>query len=95
MSHAISPLAPKTTPVLPAVAGVRFATHASGIRYQGRTDLMVAELVVGTTVGGVFTRSLTASAPVEQCRANRKQGQARVLVRGAAWCVVGGAPHGA
>jgi len=80
MSLAVSPLAPKTTPALPAVAGVKFATHAAGIRYQGRTDLMVAELVAGTTVGGVFTRSLTASAPVEQCRTNRKHGQARVLV---------------
>jgi glutamate N-acetyltransferase/amino-acid N-acetyltransferase len=80
MSLAVSPLAPKITPTLPVVAGVRFASLASGIRYQGRTDLMVAELAAGTTVGGVFTRSLTASAPVEQCRANRKHGKARVLV---------------
>ncbi len=80
MSHALSPLAPKTTPNLPPVAGVRFAAHAAGIRYQGRADVMVAEMVAGTTVGGVFTRSLTAAAPVEQCRENRKKGQARVLI---------------
>jgi glutamate N-acetyltransferase / amino-acid N-acetyltransferase len=80
MSHPTSPLAPKSQPTLPKVAGVRFATHASGIRYQGRTDVMVAELALGTTVGGVFTRSLTASAPVEQCRENRKRGQARLLI---------------
>lgn len=80
MSHPISPLAPKHTPALPAVAGVRFATAAAGVRYQDRTDLMVAEMVPGTTVGGVFTRSLTASSPVDLCKANRKKGQARVLV---------------
>jgi glutamate N-acetyltransferase/amino-acid N-acetyltransferase len=80
MSHSVSPLAPKSSPTLPVVAGVRFATHAAGIRYQGRTDLMVAELAPGTTVGGVFTKSLTASAPVDLCRANRKGGSARVLI---------------
>ncbi|MDX2143143.1 MAG: bifunctional glutamate N-acetyltransferase/amino-acid acetyltransferase ArgJ [Rhodospirillaceae bacterium] len=80
MSHAISPLAPKTVPNPPPVAGVRFAATAAGIRYQGRNDLMVAELSPGTTVGGVFTRSLTASAPVEMCKENRKRGQARVLI---------------
>ncbi|MBL8645272.1 MAG: bifunctional glutamate N-acetyltransferase/amino-acid acetyltransferase ArgJ [Rhodospirillaceae bacterium] len=80
MSHPVSPLAPKTITALPAVAGVRFATYAAGIRYQGRTDLMVAEMAPGTTVGGVFTKSLTASAPVDLCRENRKKGAARVLV---------------
>src|SRR5687768_7969630 len=76
----VSPLAPKQTPTLPAVAGVRFAAHAAGIRYKVRSDLMVAELVPGTTVGGVLTRSLTASAPVEACRAHLKGGSGRVLV---------------
>jgi glutamate N-acetyltransferase/amino-acid N-acetyltransferase len=80
MTHTISPLAPKPLQAFPAVAGVRFATHAAGIRYQGRTDLMVAEFAPGTTVGGVFTRSLTASAPVDSCRAHRLKGQARVLI---------------
>ncbi|MBL8628333.1 MAG: bifunctional glutamate N-acetyltransferase/amino-acid acetyltransferase ArgJ [Rhodospirillaceae bacterium] len=80
MSHPVSPLAPKNVPPLPNIAGVRFATHAAGIRYAGRTDLMVAELAPGTTVGGVFTKSLTASSAVDLCKANRKLGQARVLV---------------
>ena len=34
----------------------------------------------GTTAGGVLTRSLTASAPVESCRAHLKGGSGRVLV---------------
>jgi len=76
----ISPLAPKSIPELPPLAGVRLAAHACGLRYQGRTDLMVAELAPGTTVAGVFTRSLTASAPVLWCREALTGGRARLVV---------------
>lgn len=80
MATKVSPLAPAATPTLPPIAGVRFAHHAAGIRYKVRSDLMVAVLDPGTTVGGVLTRSLTASAPVESCRAHLKGGSGRVLV---------------
>ncbi len=80
MSTTISPLAPKTTPELPPVAGVRFATAAAGIRYKGRTDVLLALFDPGTAVAGVFTRSRCPSAPVDWCRANLAQGSARVLV---------------
>jgi glutamate N-acetyltransferase/amino-acid N-acetyltransferase len=76
----ISPLAPKSIPELPPLAGVRLAAHACGLRYQDRTDLMVVELAPGTTVAGVFTRSLTASAPVDWCRQALTGGQARLVV---------------
>lgn len=77
---AISPLAPKSYPEMKPIAGVRLASHACGLRYQGRTDLMVAELAPGTTAAGVFTRSLTASAPVLWCREALKGGVARLVV---------------
>jgi glutamate N-acetyltransferase / amino-acid N-acetyltransferase len=77
---AVSPLAPTTFARLQPLAGVRLAAHACGLRYQGRTDLMVAELAPGTTVAGVFTRSLTAAAPVLWCRQALAGGQARLLV---------------
>jgi glutamate N-acetyltransferase / amino-acid N-acetyltransferase len=80
MSDKISPLAPKSTPVMPAVAGVRLATAAAGIRYEGRTDVMMAVFDEGASVAGVFTRSRCPSAPVEWCRARVKNGKARVLV---------------
>ena len=76
----VSPLAPASTPTLPAIAGVRFASFAAGIRYKVRSDLMVAVLDPGTTAGGVLTRSLTASAPVLSCRRHLKGGSGRVLV---------------
>jgi len=80
MSTAISPLAPKHVPELPAIAGVRLATAEAGIRYAGRTDVLLALFDAGTTVAGVFTRSKCPSAPVEWCRAHLKYGKARALV---------------
>ena len=80
MATAISPLAPTVVPQMPAIEGVRLATAAAGIRYAGRTDVMLALFEPGTTVAGVFTRSKCPSAPVEWCRARIKPGRARALV---------------
>jgi glutamate N-acetyltransferase/amino-acid N-acetyltransferase len=67
-------------PAMPAIAGVRLATAAAGIKYAGRTDVLLAVLDPGTTVAGVFTRSKCPSAPVEWCRANLKGARPRALV---------------
>jgi glutamate N-acetyltransferase / amino-acid N-acetyltransferase len=80
MAAAISPLAPKSFPELPVIAGVRFATGAAGIRYKDRTDVMLALLDKGTEAAGVFTKSKCPSAPVDWCRAKLKTGKARALV---------------
>ena len=80
MSTAVSPLAPTDVPELPPLAGVRLATAAAGIRYKGRTDVLLALLDPGTTVAGVFTTSKCPSAPVEWCREKLKGGKARALV---------------
>ncbi|QIG95830.1 MULTISPECIES: bifunctional glutamate N-acetyltransferase/amino-acid acetyltransferase ArgJ [unclassified Bradyrhizobium] len=80
MSTAVSPLAPPDVPEMPVIAGVRLATAAAGIRYKGRTDVLLALLDKGTTVAGVFTKSKCPSAPVEWCRAKLKGGNARALV---------------
>src|SRR5260221_6471601 len=80
MSTAISPLAPTDVPDMPAIAGVKLATAAAGIRYKGRTDVLLAVMDKGTAVAGVFTKSRCPSAPVEWCRAQLGPGQARALV---------------
>jgi glutamate N-acetyltransferase/amino-acid N-acetyltransferase len=77
---AISPLAPAQFPDMPPVTGVRLATAAAGIRYPGRTDVLLALFDQGTTVAGVFTRSKCPSAPVDWCRAHLKGGVASALV---------------
>jgi glutamate N-acetyltransferase / amino-acid N-acetyltransferase len=80
MSSTVSPLAPRKHPVLPPIEGVRIATAEAGIKYKGRTDLLVMTFDAGTTVAGVLTRSKCPSAPVDFCRENLPAGKARVLV---------------
>ncbi len=76
----LSPLAPEKFPRLPAIAGVRLAVGEAAVHYRGRTDLLLVELHPDTTVAGVFTQSLTASAPVEWCRKALTGGLAQGLV---------------
>ena len=64
----VSPLAPTVFPELPEIAGVSFATVQAGIKYQNRTDLMLAVLAPGTSVAGVYTRSATRSSAVLDCQ---------------------------
>ena len=78
----ISPLAPKSYAELPPVAGVRFATAEAGIKYAGRTDVLLALFDKGTEVAGVFTRSKCPSAAVDWCRENLAAG--RIMSTGAA-----------
>ncbi|ACJ00040.1 bifunctional glutamate N-acetyltransferase/amino-acid acetyltransferase ArgJ [Rhodospirillum centenum] len=81
MSSKVSPLAPASFPQLPPVAGVRLAAGRCGIRYKTpRDETMVALFEPGTTVAGVLTRSLTASAPVHRCRRSLAGGSIRALV---------------
>ncbi len=75
MSSAVSPLAPTHVPDMPAISGVKLATAAAGIRYKGRTDVLLAVMDKGTTVAGVFTQSKCPSAPVEWCRAKLGRGR--------------------
>ena len=75
-----SPFAPKSLPSLPPIDGVRLASCEAGIRYKGRKDLTLATFVPETVVGGVFTKSKTAAAPVDWCREQLPGGTARALV---------------
>ena len=75
-----SPLAPPRFPALPALAGVGLASRACGIKYKNRTDLCLMSFAPGTSVAGVLTKSKTASAPVEWCRAALPRGRARAVV---------------
>ncbi len=52
MSSAVSPNAPIDVPDMPAVAGVKLATAAAGIRYKGRTDVLLVVMDKGTAVAG-------------------------------------------
>lgn len=75
-----SPLAPETFPEIPAIAGVRVAGMAVGLKESGRRDLFVAELAKGSTIAGLLTRSACPSAPVDWCRRSLPGGRARAIV---------------
>ena len=62
-----SPLAPASFPNIPAIKGVNFSTASAGIKYQGRSDVMLAVLDPGTEIAGVFTSSSTRSFAVIDC----------------------------
>ena len=76
----ISPLAPAAFPAMAPIAGVRLASYAAGVRYAGRTDLMVAELPPGSTIAGVLTKSQTPGQPVIWCRECLPGGKVRAIV---------------
>lgn len=78
--NVVSPFAPKTEHQPLPVRGVRYATHRCGFKESGGDDLLLVALAEGTSVAGVFTRSSTAAAPVDACRANLPLGEARALI---------------
>lgn len=56
------------------------ATAAAGIKYKGRTDVLMMVFDEPAAVAGVFTKSRCPSAPVDFCRANLPAGVARAVV---------------
>ncbi|GAB5467756.1 MAG: bifunctional glutamate N-acetyltransferase/amino-acid acetyltransferase ArgJ [Rhodospirillales bacterium] len=69
-----SPLAPKMVPALQPVPGIGLASVASGYRYRDRPDLLLMTFAAGSQAAGVFTRSLTAGAPVVWSRKALQEG---------------------
>lgn len=65
---------------MPAIDGVRLASGEAGIKYKDRADVMVMVFDKPAAVGGVFTQSKCASAPVDLCRAHLPAGKAKILV---------------
>jgi glutamate N-acetyltransferase/amino-acid N-acetyltransferase len=80
MTEKVSPLAPPGFPDLPDIDGVRLATAQAGVRYKGRTDVLLVLMPEGTAAAGVLTRSKCPSAPVDWCRKLLATGRARALV---------------
>ncbi len=79
VTHAQSPLAPKTTPALPRIAGVKLGVAQSGVRYKDRDDVLLALVPAGATHAGRLTPSKTGYAPGDGCRKKLKQGSIGVL----------------
>ena len=80
MAAKVSRLAPAIVSNAPPVAGIKLATGTAGIKYRGRTDVLLVVMDQKTTTAGVFTQSKCPSAPVEWCREKVKAGKACALV---------------
>ena len=74
-----SPLA-QPFPTMPAIDGVTLRVARAGYKAWDRADLTYLELVEGTAVAGVFTRSACPSSEVEIGRDNVGKGRARALI---------------
>ena len=75
-----SPLAPAAFPTLPAIDGVTTRVARAQYKTWDRCDLTFIELVEGTAVAGVTTKSKCPSPEVEWCRDALPLGKARALV---------------
>ena len=69
----------ETAAVLP-VAGIRLGSVAAGIRYKDRKDLVLIELVPGSTCVAVFTTNAIGAAPVIVAREHLAAGEPRYLL---------------
>ncbi|MDZ4306969.1 bifunctional glutamate N-acetyltransferase/amino-acid acetyltransferase ArgJ [Allopontixanthobacter sp.] len=67
-------------PAMPVIDGVTLRTARARYKDWDRADLTYVELVEGTSVAGVFTRSACPSTEVEMGREQVKSGTARALV---------------
>ncbi len=75
----ISPFAPKEVQVPFEISGVKSSSTCCGL-YKHKEDLTLFSFMNGTSVAGVFTKSLMASPPVLKCRQNLKTGKASALI---------------
>ena len=65
---------------LAPIKGIRLATAAAGIRYQGRPDVVIFEVVHGTRAAAVFTRNAFCAAPVTVAREHLETAAPRFLL---------------
>jgi glutamate N-acetyltransferase / amino-acid N-acetyltransferase len=70
----------KPPETLVPIKGIRLATAEAGIRYQGRTDVAVMEVVHGTRAAAVFTRNAFCAAPVTVAREHLATATPRFLL---------------
>ncbi len=79
---------------LHSVAGIRLASHAAGIRYSERKDLLLIELAQGSVTSAVFTRNVFCAAPVVIARRHLATAMPRYLLINAGNANAGTGPAG-
>lgn len=62
------------------IGGVRLATAAAGVRYQGREDLALIEIAAHSSVAAMFTQNKFCAAPVHIAKDHLNTSRPRYLV---------------
>lgn len=70
----------KTPTGIESIKGIRLATTATGMRYQGRDDLVLIELSENTVLAAVFTCNKFRAAPIELAIHNLSKAKPRYLI---------------
>jgi glutamate N-acetyltransferase / amino-acid N-acetyltransferase len=76
------------------VKGVQLGAAAAGIRYRGRSDLVIIEAAAGSTCAAVFTRNAFCAAPVMVARQHLASAVPRLLLINAGNANAGTGPAG-
>lgn len=67
-------------PVMHPIAGLTLGTASAGVKYPGRTDVVIMSANEGATVSGVFTQNAFCAAPVIVGRKHLDSGDIRYLL---------------
>lgn len=65
---------------MPAISGVDLACVSAGLRYIGRDDLLLIELVEGTNTSAVFTQNRFSAAPVQIAKRHLAMSSPRAML---------------
>ena len=67
-------------PEMHPVPGFKLGTTSAGVKAIGRSDLVVMEIAVGSSVAGVFTKNTFCAAPVQLTKAHMAVAESRFFV---------------
>jgi glutamate N-acetyltransferase/amino-acid N-acetyltransferase len=72
-------IAPEKDDLLP-IAGIKLGVASAGIKTVGRVDLVLIELIAGTTSSAIFTKNAFCAAPVTLAKRHQSEVSPRYLV---------------
>jgi glutamate N-acetyltransferase/amino-acid N-acetyltransferase len=72
-------IAPKKDDLLP-IAGIKLGVASAGIKTVGRVDLVLIELIAGTTSSAIFTKNAFCAAPVTLAKRHQSEVSPRYLL---------------
>jgi len=72
-------VAPEKQNILP-IAGIKLGVASAGIKTVGRVDLVLIELIYGTTTSSIYTKNAFCAAPVTLAKRHQSQASPRYLL---------------